>query len=72
LVDPQGWSHNWQAGWSHATGKTSRQLVPCGWQVTPGDGQTLSVDLLPAVMDQPYAFAKNDTEPPRESQRPWP
>jgi hypothetical protein len=34
LVDPQGWSHNWQAGWSHATGKTSRQLVPCGWQVT--------------------------------------
>ena len=23
LVDPQGWSHDWQRGWSHVTGKTS-------------------------------------------------
>jgi hypothetical protein len=34
LVDPQGWSHNWQRGWSHVTGKTSDQLVPCDWQTT--------------------------------------
>ena len=31
---PSGWSHNWQRGWSHVTGKTSDQLVPCGWQTT--------------------------------------
>ena len=37
LVDPQGWSHNWQRGWSHITGKTSAQLVPCGWQTTQKD-----------------------------------
>ena len=34
LVDPQGWSHNWQRGWSHVTGKTSDLLVPCDWQTT--------------------------------------
>ncbi len=31
---PSGWSHNWQRGWSHVTGKTSDQLVPCDWQTT--------------------------------------
>jgi hypothetical protein len=34
LVDPQGWSHNWQRGWSHVTGRTSGGLVPCHWQTT--------------------------------------
>ena len=29
-----GWSHNWQRGWSHATGKTSGYVVPCRWQAT--------------------------------------
>jgi hypothetical protein len=32
---PSGWSHDWQQGWSHPTGKTSGYLVPCGWQTTP-------------------------------------
>src|SRR5271155_1969128 len=31
---PSGWSHNWQRGWSHVTGKTSDQLVPSDWQTT--------------------------------------
>lgn len=35
---PSGWSHDWQRGWSHATGKTSGYLVPCGWQTTPCGG----------------------------------
>jgi hypothetical protein len=32
---PSGWSHNWQAGWSHPAGKTGGHLVPCHWQTTP-------------------------------------
>src|ERR1019366_5617152 len=42
-----GWSHNWQAGWSHAGGKTSGHLVPCGWQTTMWG--TLRVFVLESV-----------------------
>src|SRR5581483_3864375 len=31
---PSRWSHDWQQGWSHPTGKTSGYLDPCGWQTT--------------------------------------
>ena len=31
---PSGWSYNWQRGWSHVTGKTTRLVVPCHWQTT--------------------------------------